>query len=284
MDTIHNKRTIDSIKTFIKPSRFIKSFIFDKIGTHSPGEKKNLMVIYNMPGLPRPKGRPRKERMPTGPVVITRANARSNPYSRQMRKIAKSVLTGQQEHKYFDIKGTVSANLTKTTADGTLTPLAQIPQGDIDSTRDGDECVVKRLRMKMHFACDQNLYGAHARIIIFAWKPAYGAYPPVSASILNATGDAFLPFYMTNRDLRSQYKIIYDRSFDFIGNLSANTYQTSKSDYNININIPFKSHKIQWVAGSTTNQMNGLYMLVYSDTATQLGTLAYVSRVEFTDS
>lgn len=201
-----------------------------------------------------------------------------------IKKTVKAVIASKNEEKYFDLK----FSLTSTDVyNPSITQLSGIAQGVSDSQRVGDSVKPTSLDIRGNiYASVNGALGQTIRIIVFQWRPSLGSYAPSLSAILNngSTTDGYQPFYQLNRDTRSQYKILADRTYMLLGSTYASGQQTSLAGKYVHLKMKLKQPKIQWQAASTTNQMNGLYMVILSDTGVTEMSSNFVSRLMYYDT
>ena len=164
-----------------------------------------------------------------------------------VRKIAKRAIATNEESKHFS---TVLA-LVQPTVTGVVSTVSAVPQGVTDITRVGDSlsCVSLEMRGQITAATGTDAL----RLIVFYYKPNFGVNPPVISDILEGT-----PYVNSSYDHDEQfgktYTVLLDRTFT--SSLVAEDLDTFA------FKLALKGHKIQYVAGSTTAQMNGIYTIV----------------------
>lgn len=199
-----------------------------------------------------------------------------------MNKAIARSLSRFVEAKYFDIKTTVS---TVNNSTPYMQSLTNITQGSGDSQRVGDSIKLQSLQLNLNFYA--NVLAAVAttyRLIIFKWNPNDGSTAPVIGQILNTGGvsDGYEPLYLPNRDFRAQYHILYDKTFNPIGNTNTLGQATSKSAFIRKIRIKLRN-KIQFSAGGTTGT-GKIYMLITADGGATEGVWNFVNRIMYKDS
>lgn len=136
---------------------------------------------------------------------------------------------------------------------GVIQDLSAVPQGDTDTSRDGDTIFATSVQIRglVNVADSHNQY----RVIIFQWTPST---TPVIADILNlSTGHHTRSMYET--DKANEYKILYDRVFLMVSSSGDAVKQ-------FNTKIRLSRRKIQFIAGGTSGTRK-VYMLVVSDSA-----------------
>jgi hypothetical protein len=165
-----------------------------------------------------------------------------------------------QEFKFFDSKEyTQSATTTPTQL-----AISAVPQGDTDSTRDGDQINLQSLWLK--FNCylqgtgGTNDFTDIVRLVVYRYHPMSSGTVPVPATVLQdlsvAQSAVMTPFTWDNR---KDYTVLLDHTFDLSGNGPS---QVTKL-----FHVKWKTPGLpaHFSAGSTTLQTNGLFAMVMSD-------------------
>lgn len=217
-------------------------------------------------------------------LAVSRARARPAMVTKQqVRAMINSKINSAEETKYFD----TILGATNIDSDG-ITPfsLTDIPQGSTDTTRDGDTAKPTLLFYSVHLRYNAtstitNLSASNnvARLLIFRWKPFFGDVAPTATKILTYSGTLTSAYGPLVHDGRNQFDVLVDEivQLDGIANPQALLRGFVKCTNNI-----------QWKAGSTTNQTNGLYVLLISDavpaSGVYVGLQDAIFRVDFTDA
>jgi hypothetical protein len=181
-------------------------------------------------------------------------------------QLAQKVLKSKQELKSFDTGFSAAVSTA-----GTLQKISTIPQGDTDSTRDGDQLNIVRIDLLGSFQFADAINAG--RLIIFRWNQDDSSAAPVVADILQT----LTPYSPMNRDnLRAKkFSVLHDQ-LCLVG-------ATGPNISSINLKRFFPS-KINFQATATTG--NGhIYVYMVSDSgAVTHPQFSYVARVWFTDS
>lgn len=196
------------------------------------------------------------------------------------RKQVKELIKEPMEHKYYEDPITDAFGVPSS---GATYQLSLIPQGDTDSTRDGDRLTLTSVNIRGSVYCGDvtNLI----RVIFYQWRPQS---TPTITDILSkgADGTNIDVYSHYNHDKRSEFKILSDRTYSLAG------YGTTVSPYGqdteklFNINISKKLIKnLQYVNGSTSVGSNQLWYLAISDSdATPNPTLTFKIRMNYIDA
>jgi hypothetical protein len=192
----------------------------------------------------------------------------------------RALISGSQEHKFFDSKEYAQSATTTPTQ----LAISAIPQGDTDSTRDGDQVNLLSLWIKfetyLQGAGGTNDFTDQVRLVIYRYHPMSTGAAPVPATVLTdlsvAQSATMTPFTWDNR---KDYTVILDKTFNLSGN--------GPSDLGFHTKIKWKQPGIpaHFSAGSTTLQTNGLFVMIMSDSlvATHPQYNIY-TRVEYSDA
>lgn len=181
----------------------------------------------------------------------------------------KKLISSGRENKYLDV-----LLATSELYGGAVYSLSNVPQGDTDTTRDGDQLVQRAIRIKGNsiVADSTNI----ARLIVFRWK---NESTPVVGDILSATyvGTSRAPFSPYHHDGRTNFTVLYDKNF------ATDTYNIQRTFDTGWINL--RNKKQYFTAGSATAQKNGIFCLIITDSAAVSNPfLNLVSRLTFQDS
>lgn len=218
--------------------------------------------------------------------IAKRYDSRRKVTRKQVSRIAKRVIRSTGEKKYSD---KVLSSATVIDWNGTVIGLSDIMQSagaSTDTTRVGDSITPTSLQFNCLVKCGKNQTALTDsvnafRMVIIRWKPAFGSVAPTPITLLQSIGlyySAHGPFV---HDQRPQFDVLFDRKIllDYVNK----PYQV------INGYLRLK-RKINYIAGSQTNQQGGLYCLWISDadsagiTATKPVVADFSFRVNFMDS
>lgn len=204
----------------------------------------------------------------------TSRNLRSlPPYVRsQLSHVANQAVQRNAELKYFDVNATTTSSTS-----GVVISLSNVPQGATDITRVGDELKIRSLRVAYTVSQDTsitnfNVY-TRCRVVLFQWKLDTS---PIALDVMQSTGANVSCETPYDHDARRNYNILYDKVHVFA--LGASPHQHSEP-----VCYPTQT-KMRFEAGASTLANGALYMLFFSDTTTTLPTMAYYSRLLYTDA
>jgi hypothetical protein len=190
----------------------------------------------------------------------------------EIRKLAKRLDKIMHELKYFsladDSYGSISYNGTDF-----VQPITNVPQGDGDSTRDGDQLTIHTIEFRLSIKISTTT-PTFLRVIMFQWKPNT---TPVYASVLfdkHNTSNA--PMSMYQHDTRQMFVILYDTliELDTVAHPAHCIHHLQSKGF-----IP----KIQYTSGSTTVATNMVYVLAVSDVLAAGPQVIFYSKVTYYD-
>lgn len=192
-------------------------------------------------------------------------------------KIVKSQIKKVQENKHIDYP-----NIFLVSYAGTIIPAFDVPQGNSDVTRNGDQLTPVSIQYSYQWiGGDSNNI---SRLIIFRWHPFYVVNPPTPGLILELVSNANAPNSPYVHDQRGNFEVLYDKLTSTNGT-DAVTLATSNSQVSYRGSIKMAKKKVQYAAGSTTNAMDNIYILAITDSsATNHPQLTIYTRMNFTDS
>lgn len=178
------------------------------------------------------------------------------------------------EIKFHDV--TTSATAIPNT--GTINGLSAVPQGDGQSSRDGDSMKPLHLTVRGYLVSNQaNAYPQIVRVIVFRGKQENGV--GFSATDILETASVLSPKNYTDR---FRTKILYDQTFHLNQpGLTAAAYGEISRPFNINMKIIGHTN---FTATSTSIEDGGLYILYLSNNVTNLPTMDYYSRLTYVDN
>lgn len=204
---------------------------------------------------------------------------------REVKVMVKSMISSKKELKYFDVVS--GTNSTIDWNGSTPTSITDIPQGVSDTNRIGDGVFPVRLRYSVLFKYNQvntttNLANSCSllRMLIVRWKPFFTDVAPTVAKIMTYTGTFYAVQAPLTNDGIDQFTVLADRRVVLDGISQANVELTGT--------IKLKNPSIDYKAGSTTNQSNGIYVFFISDAQAASGVYPSVAtsafRTQFTDA
>lgn len=166
-----------------------------------------------------------------------------------------------QEYKFFDSK--VYATAISNT--GSQYALSAVPQGDTDSTRDGDQINLHSIELKVEAYLQgtggTNDFTNQVRLILYQWHPMSTGSQPTVADILQDSASVAQSPTMSNYkwDNRKDYTIVLDRTCNLSGNGPSDEGYYFKKLWKV------PGMPAHFSNGSTTLQSNGLFLYIASD-------------------
>jgi len=205
-----------------------------------------------------------------------RPGATLSPASKQQ---VKQLILSTQEVKFID----TALYATAATTTAQQFAIASIPQGDTDSTRDGDRVKLQHLEFRfdtyLQGTGGTNDFTNTVRLTFYQYRPmSSGSHPVIADIYQDSNSVAQAPtFSPVNWDNRADFKILYDNRFLLSGN--------GPSLVGVNVvRIPLKG-SIQWVSGSNTVGQNQLFYIISSDSLVASHPLFNIkTRVTYTDA
>lgn len=208
----------------------------------------------------------------------------------KIQKISRALKAIQPETKWAEYQDAAAvANYS-----GTIVSFnVGLTQGTGDyGNRVGDTLTMKGLRLRLQPNTIAFNNSVIYRIIVFQYlNDPDGATSTASLTNLlmhsAQIGMSLAPSAPYDHDNRSSFKIHYDKTFTFnVGALTTANVNPGSSRHHI-INIPFKQGskyaKVQYYSAGTTTTKNELFMLVLTDSATNMA-IPYVGHLYYTDS
>lgn len=212
---------------------------------------KSLRKTYGGSKTSRPMMRIKKKT--TAQLVKSVAN-------RQIRKLS--------EKKYWPLYNTVSQSNVPL-----LLKLSEVPQGDTDQTRDGDQLYLRSLQFTLQCVA-ADAYNVF-RVIIFQWHDSTNsAYPTANDILIDTASYPWLLAY--SHDNRFRFSILHDKR------MVLDTNNPTRID-RVFIKS-FKQRRIQYVGSFAVAYTNGLFALIMSDSGVATHPSAYWSiKMNFSD-
>jgi len=187
------------------------------------------------------------------------------------KKQVEDMIKGEQEVKFIDV-----VNATTISYAGTVIALSDVGNGTTNITRIGNSIIPRKLELRLTMSC-ADAYNV-MRVIIFRWGLRFSVDPPDASDILElvSSTNAVNSPYAYNE--RSAYKIIFDQVYTMVLSQSDNIKYA-------NISLKMKQKAVNYFGASTSDIMNGYYVLFISDSSvTTHPGMNYYSRLTYTDS
>lgn len=215
-----------------------------------------------------------------GPRRRTTGGSRST--RRVATRAAKRVFSRMTETKYFDTMSSTAAGVNAFALDDPIF-LTGADLGDAENERDGEDITPMSMQIRMTIKQNSGLTGsAPVRVTLVRMRQhssstaanLYGSvvYDPGHV----AFGNSLLAPY--NRNLRSQYEVLYDRRF---------TLSSDDQGHNVLIRLGRKHlRRITYSTDNGNDGVNQVYMFVRSDQTNPAfaPTFVYWSRMMYKDA
>ncbi len=159
---------------------------------------------------------------------------------------------------------------------GTVYPISQIAQGLDYTNRVGDSIKMQRIVVRWRIFKASAATASLCRIILFRDLDGYGTAPATS-DVLQTVGSATAPLTPIDFLNRKRFSIIRDELYD--------VNSTGDSTYTGVWDLAHEGHVMYLgtTAAAASNGKGSVYILVVSDEATNVPTIAFSSRIVFTD-
>ncbi len=177
------------------------------------------------------------------------------------------------EEKVLEVDYT---STTFTTA-GTVISLSTVAQGTDYNQRVGNSIKIQSIDLRYRIFMNTTSGNTVVRVILFRDLDGYGTAPTPSILMANGIGTTTAPLAEKNFLNRKRFSILYD----YIDTLSPQ----GERGYATHVHIPHEGHILYLgsTAAAASNGKGSLYLLVLSDESTNSPSLAFQSRVVFTD-
>jgi len=165
--------------------------------------------------------------------------------------IKQEILKTEVAEKKYTVGNNIGTSVTNTTS---FTNITTIPQGVLDSARVGDTIKLLNFWLKGSFVLGSS--SNMCRFILFTYKATSINLAANQLTFYNGTGSASYAPYTQD----------YDQIFKIWADVSVmlDVYNPTKEiDIKVNFNGP--SALTQYIAGSTTTCINGLFFAIISD-------------------
>jgi len=172
------------------------------------------------------------------------------------------------EEKLFDVASSVNPSST-----GNIINLSNIAEGSDYNNRDGLSILTQSLTFNTIMTKHASAVNTFLRVILFRDNDQRGTDPAVTDVLETASVIAPIMHFSANR-----FTIVDDKMF-VLTDSSATALQ-SRSTYKLNKHIYFNNT----TGVDASNYEGALYALILSDQATNTPTIAYYSRLAFTDN
>lgn len=233
-----------------------------------------------------------KTNMPHGRSRRTSMRSRGNvkSHSRNIRSnisISRPMQLRARRNQYAEVKDFTA--LATLVVDGSILPIANIPQGTTSYTRIGDDLKIAGLNLNYRVHLHSAVLPADVtdwRFTVIQWLPSNVGNPPTKANIFLDVPTGRPGFQMFNKARRPTFKVLYDASGILTGNAALPvTGNTTTGLVKLSLNVP---NKVLTFSGASTNGTNQIYVLFQTGSsnagATNFALCDYNWRTTFIDS
>lgn len=198
-----------------------------------------------------------------------RASGRTARKALGLAKYVKSLVN--VEFKYHDAGVTGSLSTTPS-----ITYITQIAQGDSSSTRDGNSVKLKSLDLRAKFTGNTSAEATYCRFIVGIDKLHSGTNVTVAGATDNSLLGVQDPCSQRDLNNKKRFIILMDKVVHFSNNSQETRY--FKLFKNFNMKMEYNG------TGASDMRSNHLFVMAFSDQATNTPTWQYRSRVRFLDN
>jgi len=219
----------------------------------------------------------------------TNVKQRGRKLNKKQKQEVKRLIATRSELKFWGIQAANS--VVPAPAAWVIGIVSAVPQGDTDSSRDGDRLMwCGTMEFNYQYVNGQAAGSdtmSNGRVLIIQWHP--NSVPTVPNILLNGPSGSPDIYSVYNHDLRQQYTVLYDNHVYVVGNeQSAPNANITPSTGIIRVRLPTNkwAKQAQYAAG-TTNGTNQIYIIYGSDTSAAGGArpvIAYSIKIFYRDS
>ena len=178
------------------------------------------------------------------------------------------------ETKFMD---TVQTSTNINTTGGNIV-ISEIAQGLTSQTRVGDSLKIQHIEVRGRVNVNAAAANSLMRVLIFRDLDGAGT-PPATSDVLELTGTVSAPLSPYKFRNLQRFAILYDELFELQGTVQGSAgipfiYSASHAGHILYLGT---------TAASASDGKGTLYVLAVSDEATNTPTLAFYSRISFTD-
>lgn len=178
-------------------------------------------------------------------------------------------LRGMINSEKFHITTNVAGNVTTTTSVNHLTAVAQ---GDADPGRSGNSILVRGLSYNYTFTISPSAVASQCRVVVVQDKQQVGDTAPAWTDVFTAA----TPESLMNVNTLGRFSILYDKVHVLT--------QTGRQSLTLRGYMKMYSHCRYNGANSTDIQKNGVYLMLVSNEATNVPTIASNWRIFYHDN
>lgn len=179
-------------------------------------------------------------------------------------------LSGLVNSEKFKLDTTVSVNPDNSS--GSVIHLTGAASGDTDSSRTGNSIFVRSLYCRFRIDKHASATNTNVRILLVVNKQQVADTAPAITDVLESV-DTTAPL---NNATVGRFSILWDRTF--------NVNSVSQPTYNTQLYKPMKLHCRYNGTAGTDIQKNGIYLLIFSNEATNTPAVNGLFRVSYHDN
>lgn len=194
-----------------------------------------------------------------GRAVVRRPSRKQRVVSKnEVRQMIEARIHNVDELKYKTNNTTYSPSTS-----GTTTHLTSIAGGTTDSTRVGDAVTLESIEVRFNGLCASSVAGSTEinaiRMLLIQWHPVSNAAVTLADILLDNLAYWISPYDHDNQRAKL-FTILRDETF------STDGYSRAGFTGHWMVNRGFQK-KMCYIAGSSSNQSNGLYLMLVSDSS-----------------
>lgn len=205
----------------------------------------------------------------SGPKTYTASKSLVARSLRRISRLEKGI--SGREWKTHDVSSSTAVSTT-----GSVIPISAMAQGDTSLLREGLQVRMQTIAYRLTCTLNTSVSSTKIRFIVVMDKECHGVAPTV-AELLEAGS----PIEFKEHDQRGRFRFLSDKTYMINSQYSGQEFQIFKRWFK---NLKGRKHWYIGTAGSTANLgKNALYLVMISDQATYTPTVAYRTRLRFTD-
>lgn len=188
---------------------------------------------------------------------------------RKMKRVARGQIRYMSEKKWFTAHTANNIDFS-----GQIDNLTQIPQGDTDLTRDGDQVRLTSFQLRANIRVGDNTNTI--RLIVFRWNDNNAVVVPAPADLITAisTGEAPLGAYQQDNVRSRRFNVLFDRLYSVDANNPQVVLKIKKR----------MSSTINFNGGGTGGRGHIYFMYISDSGAATHPTINYAYKFVFIDN
>jgi hypothetical protein len=221
--------------------------------TNVPGIVENIREPRNWSRPMASRGRFTRGRGKNSGFRIMRQPRESQAPEKEIKALARRIQKETSELKFWTVIDNTYSAISYNGTDF-FQALTLVPQGDTDSSRDGDRLYLHEIRMRMNVKINTTT-PVFFRVIIFQWFP--NTVPQYNSILIDQHNTANAATSDYQHDTRQMFNILYDKL------VTLDTVAIPAVSIDVSLEKGFRK-KIQF-ATATTVGTNHVYVLAVSD-------------------